>query len=497
MKKKIVYLVLLIITFGMLGCSDDEQDSNPPAAAPKYVFYFIGDGMGDAHKRVTELFFDKTGKTRLKMNEFPVSGSNRTDSADQVTTDTAASGTALATGSKTNNGIISKTLDGIDLITLVEAAESNQLKTGIISTTRLTHATPAAFAAHNDDVTNENQIADDLVDSGVDFLAGGGFQHFVKADNELGLASQRDMTQEPELNADLIEAFKANDYKVFLSEGSVDDFLIHKPASSGEEKVLALFSESHLPYRIDQKPESIGQAPQIFLPSLSQMVEKGVDTLMTNNDSGFFMVVCGGRIDDASRNNDIGSVIHEVVDFDDAIIKAYEFYEQYPDETLIVVTSGHETGGLALGSNTDLDIFVEYGFYSIEYMAEDYTNTEYEDVAEFKTAMGIDRFRFNGAFDNLTSDEIIETIDTAITNQDFNIVGRMVSMYTGGADRNGKNIDWSSYGNTSMQVPLSAIGIGSENFSGTLDNDQVARGLADLLSFDLTPPSTTTDGETE
>ena len=117
---------------------------------------------------------------------------NTTYSADTLITDSAAAGTALATGHKTNNGMIAQLPDGSNIKTLVELAEEKGMSTGIISTTRLTHATPASFASHNPDRNAENEIALDFSDSGVDFFAGGGYRHFLGKDSALGKSKRTD-----------------------------------------------------------------------------------------------------------------------------------------------------------------------------------------------------------------------------------------------------------------------------------------------------------------
>lgn len=146
-------------------------------AQAKYVFYFIGDGMGAGQRQITEEFkkgvLKKDGK--LLLNSLPFAGITTTYSADTLITDSAAAGTALATGHKTNNGYIAKDVNGNNLQTLLEMAQDKGMATGLVSTTRITHATPAVFAAHNLDRDDENGIAEDYVNSNVDYFAGGGY----------------------------------------------------------------------------------------------------------------------------------------------------------------------------------------------------------------------------------------------------------------------------------------------------------------------------------
>ena len=156
-------------------------------AQAKYVFYFIGDGMGAAQRQISEEYkkgvMKKDGK--LLLNSLPFSAITTTYSADTLITDSAAAGTALATGHKTNNGYIAKDAKGKNLKTLLEIAQDKGIATGLVTTTRITHATPAVFASHNIDRDDENGIAEDYVKSNVDYFAGGGYRHFAAKDGEL------------------------------------------------------------------------------------------------------------------------------------------------------------------------------------------------------------------------------------------------------------------------------------------------------------------------
>ena len=152
------------------------------AESPKYVIYMIGDGMGPAHRQVSEYYMQELKGDpgyRLAMNSMPVSGIITSHSASSLVTDSAAGGTALATGVKTTNGTIALTPDGKKLTSLITAAEKKGWATGIVSTTSITHATPAVFASNNESRGNETEIAVDFLDSGVDFFAGGGYRFFI------------------------------------------------------------------------------------------------------------------------------------------------------------------------------------------------------------------------------------------------------------------------------------------------------------------------------
>src|SRR6056297_2519087 len=169
----VVFVLVLTSFLGVYAQLDTKK-------APKYIFYFIGDGMGISQRKLADIYLDEKNNKNLIMNNFPVNSFIDTRSLNSYITDSAAAGTALATGYKTNNGMISVRPDSDKkLETIVELAENKGLSTGVISTTRLTHATPAVFTAHNKDRGKENEIAIDLLDSGVDFFYGGGLKHFI------------------------------------------------------------------------------------------------------------------------------------------------------------------------------------------------------------------------------------------------------------------------------------------------------------------------------
>ena len=301
-------------------------------AQAKYVFYFIGDGMGAGQRQISEEYkknvLKKDGK--LLLNSLPATAITTTYSADTLITDSAAAGTALATGHKTNNGYIAKDTKGNNLKTLLEIAQDKGMSTGLVTTTRITHATPAVFASHNIDRDDENGIAEDYVKSNVDYFAGGGYRHFAAKGGELS-SKRKD-------GRDLIKEFQDKGYKTFIGEKSTQDFEKWSPKAG--EKAFAAFRASHMPYTVDDIQET--------LPTLKEMTAKGIDLLSQDKD-GFFMMVEGGRIDHASHAQDAVGTIYDTLAFDDAIKAAYEFYEKHPQDTLIVVAADHETGGMGLG----------------------------------------------------------------------------------------------------------------------------------------------------
>ena len=305
---------------------------------PKYVFYLIGDGLGASQRQVAEYYLQhQTGSdSKLAMNTLPVAGINTTYSLDTLVTDSAAAGTALSSGVKTNNGYIAMTPDGTKTTTLIEAVQSLGYATGIVTSTRITHATPAAFATHNADRNDENGIAAEYVTSGVDFIAGGGIRNFLPSTYE---AADKDpmgstIKSKREDERDLLAEFTSAGYTVFAgAEGSTD---ISSYTPQAGDKVFAALTYSHMPYEIDRANADTD------LPSLSELTETAVSLLELDGE-GFMLMVEGGRIDHACHPNDIAATIYDTLEFDEVVKVALSFYNQHPEETLIIVVGDHET----------------------------------------------------------------------------------------------------------------------------------------------------------
>lgn len=287
------------------------------AQAPRNVILMVGDGMGFAQITMARLSLD--GKP-LKMDAMQFGGMAQTRSANAVVTDSAAAATALATGYKTNNGMISVLPDGTSVQTILEAAQKLKKATGLVTTTTITHATPAGFGSHVSSRGSEADIAPQYIEKKIDVLLGGGKQFFLpKSVTGSKRTDERDI---------LSEARKAGYTQL--------DSLAHL-RETRSNKLIGLFQMDAL---ATNPPE----------PSLAQMTTRAIETLSGDVD-GFFLLVEGGQIDWQCHDNNARGAIKQILDFDDAIGEALKFAAADKD-TLVIVTADHETGGLTLAGGT-------------------------------------------------------------------------------------------------------------------------------------------------
>ncbi|MBQ8673531.1 MAG: alkaline phosphatase [Bacteroides sp.] len=301
------------------------------AQQAKYVFYFIGDGMGVNQVNATEIYLaeqeGRIGTAPLQFASFPVMGVATTFSANSSVTDSAAAGTALATGHKTNNGSLGVDADKNSCMSIAERAKKAGRKVGVTTSVSVDHATPGAFYAHQPDRGWYYEIALDLPKAGFDFYAGAGFLRPEKNAKREAAPSIYPIIED----AGYTIARGIEEYKTKASQAGKMVLIQPEGRDNGS-----------LPYAIDRKEGDM---------TLAEITESAIDFLTKGKDKGFFLMVEGGKIDWAGHGNDAATLVEEVIDLDNAVKVAYEFYKKHPKETLIVVTADHETGGMGLGTN--------------------------------------------------------------------------------------------------------------------------------------------------
>lgn len=295
----------LLCVFLLLGCAGDKN-------YPDNIILFIGDGMGVAH-----ITAGKIAAGSLNLERFPFSGLVTTHSANRLITESAAAATALATGKKTNNRAVSVLPDGTPIKTLFEYAQDLGKSIGVVVTSLVTDATPAAFIAHADNRRKQPDIAEQIVNSGIDVLIGGGWVYFVPASRE---GSRR------KDDKNLLAALESR-MPVVLTDDEIS-------AHGDSEKLAALLAPKELPKAADRDY------------SLAQLARTAI-RILSKNPNGFVLMIEGSQIDLAGHDNDTQSLISEMLDFDAAIGASLDFARQQ-GRTLIVVTADHEAGGFAV-----------------------------------------------------------------------------------------------------------------------------------------------------
>jgi alkaline phosphatase len=293
------------------------------AAQAKNIILMIGDGMGPAHIQITWLYATRQLGKNLVMTEVMDNGRTAymvNDTADSTVTESAAAATQMATGVKVLAKSVGIGPDGKILKTILEMANEKGKATGLVTTSRITDATPAAFVAHVEHRSDEIRIANQLVKSNVNILFGGGKDFFIP-ESEKG---------------------KRKDEKNLLNEAKQNRYVVVETAEEMKkaqgEKILGLFNPGNMTFEIDRKGSTE--------PSLAEMTAKAFEVL-SKKEQGFFLMVEGGRIDHAAHHYDIGSVIFDTLAFDEAVKIAYDFQKANPD-TLLIITADHETGGLVV-----------------------------------------------------------------------------------------------------------------------------------------------------
>lgn len=450
------------------------------AQQAKYVFYFIGDGMGVNQVQGTELFQgEMKGEIAIEplcFTQFPVSTVATTFSATNGVTDSAAAGTALATGNKTKNGAIGVLKDLETPVNSVAVwAKNSGRKVGVATSVSVDHATPAAFYAHEAGRGSYYNIGADLYAAGFDFYAG---SDFMEPDNKEDKSAKNLYKMADEYGYSIARGY--NDYT--KKSAKADKMILFQSEEASSK------DRSAIPYAIDRTEKDL---------TLEEITRSAIDFLSKDLSKGFFLMVEGGKIDWACHSNDAATAFREVQDLDKAIRQAYEFYKQHPDETLIVVTADHETGGIVLGTGEyrlnlkalNNQKMSESGFTKVlNTLRKKYkNNVPWESV---KTALK-ENFGF---WDEIKLSEKQE--ERLVNVYEKTLKGQNAKMEKSEYARDealaaeAKRIvseialiGWTSGGHSAGYVPVFAIGAGAENFSGRLDNTQIPALIAKSAGY--------------
>lgn len=447
----LLLLLLLLPSVSAQEASSLRDAAPPEEVRPRNLILFIADGFGPATRTMA-----RAGKgERLHLDDILV-GSVGTTASNSLVTDSASSATAYSAGVKTYNGAIGVDAEGRALRTILEAAEERGMPTGLVSTARITHATPAAFSAHVANRGMEQQIADQQIEQGIDLILGGGRRFYLP--REAG-GSRRD-----ERNL-LDEAREAGYYVVRDRAG----FEVTRKLP-----LLGLFTDSHMSFELDRDPE--------LEPSLAEMTVRAIELLSeAAGENGFFLMVEAGRIDHAGHANDSAAHLRDTLAFDEALGAALAAARRMED-TLLVSVADHETGGLTLGRNIDNagmyrwdpDFVLGVGS-SIEAMGrrlgegaqplellEEAAGITAEDLTEEEAALLAQAL---GASERQRRTQLAQWMSRVLSRRAL----------TG----------WTTWGHTGVDIGLFAFGPGSERFRAHHENAAVGRMLADALGLEL------------
>ena len=464
--KFLKYIIIVTLLINLSSCTQKKENTQ----ASKYVFLFIGDGMGEAQVALTEAYLkalqDSIGFKKLNMSDFPVMGMAKTYAIDRLITGSAASGTALATGHKTSINTISMDSERKDsLLSIAYFAKRNKQKVGILSSVGINHATPAVFYAHQELRNQYYEIALQLPHYQFDVFGGGGIIEPKGKENK-------------EEDAE----------KVIINKGyqithSLQEF---QQLKSPKSKILIIAPDvlkgGEMPYAIDQKKEAL---------QLSDFTAKAIELL--DNPNGFFMMIEGGKIDWASHNNDAATMIGELIAFDNAIKRALDFYKKHPKETTIIITADHETGGLAMGweemhYESNLAILKnQKGSMEayIDSLEAKKNNLSFDEMLSFSC----DFFGIDAAFLNakdslkLKNDYLIFIEDKDKSKNTYAKHNALASDYLNILSHQA-GVAWTTHSHTATPVPVRAIGNKADIFSGFYENVDIPKKIALIMGIE-------------
>ena len=508
-------LTLALTTAALAGCAanaaaptDDQNTvaaatmSNETGKTPKYVFLFIGDGMSYPQIQSTSDYLGALndedywqaqpslddnqgaildGPEYLNFMNFEGVGTAVTYDSNSFAPDSASTATSIATGHKTYSGSINVDETGtVEYETIAEQLKAQKgYEIGVITSVNLNHATPAAFYAHQASRSSYYDIGLEMVESDFDYFAGGGLLDPT--------GSEGDQT-------DLYQLAQEAGYTVARTYAEAEAISADTDKAIIIEENLA--DDDAIPYELDRTED---------MWSLADYVEKGIEVL--DNDTGFFMMCEGGKIDWACHANDAGSSIHDTQALADAVQVAIDLAAEHPDETLILVTGDHETGGLTIGfAGTDYDTYLDllenqkisYAKFDSDYVASYKENkTPFEDVlSDIEELFGL---KAQGAADDklvLTEYEMEQlraayeksvngTAASQYEQEEYVLYGTYepLSVTITHIINNKSGISFTSYSHTGLPVAVLAEGVGAENFSGYYDNTQIYEKMADLLNI--------------
>lgn len=434
------------------------------AQTPKYIFYYIGDGMGMGPVMAAETY-NRTvlGNTRpLTMLQLPVVGWATTYSASSVITDSAAAGTALSTGTKTRNYMLGMNPDTTAVYSVAATLDSLGYGIGVVTSVAPDDATPAAFYAHVPNRSMYYEIGRQMADSGYEFVAGAGL---------------RGTLTDGKPN-DLLDSYAKNGVQIVRGPEQIADITA--------ERVLLLNPDGTPAGNIGYTIDSI--AGRLDLPLIARTC---LSHLERTSPDGFFMMVEGGNIDHALHANDGGAAIKEIINFDQALAMAFDFYKAHPTETLIIVTADHDTGGLAITghkglANIDFQKVSKEAFSNYcksilrsrmiyrwddmkQYLTDNFGFFTRIKLSEEETEELEEKFEKTFELRNSADQKTLYASFNEFAVEVFRIFNKAAGL------------GFTTTGHSGNPVPVFAVGIGADRIKGYTDNTDLPRVILDSV----------------
>ncbi len=475
MKKSLNILLLLAFAgMALVACGDCCKQSRP-----KYIFYFIGDGMSFNHVLGTEQYNAvKQGKSeieRLNFSTFETRNFVTNYSTSNPVTDSAAAGTALATGVKTANSYIGVDDRGTELRNLTDVASEEGYMVGLVTNVGINHATPSCFYGHSSDRFGFPKLVDDYIESPVAFIAGSTIMDMKSGPD--------DPRYEKVTTVQLAERIRKAGIALTLDV---------EEAAKTEGKRVALVANDkenrHVPYVIDRKGKEVH--------TLLNHSKAAIEYLSREAKDGFFLMIEGGKLDYAAHEQDAVTTFAEVNEFAQCVDLALAFAAEHPDETLIVVTADHETGGMSLGWDNyeiRMNALIKQRASAIEMtkIVQQMRSEGKRDWNDYKQAL-------SEGF-GLWSHVPVSAEDEKLLKDDFyNIFLKYGPMVDGLYNKSefmvydairilnkAASIDWTSLYHTGMYTPLYAKGVGECRFLECRDQTEIPKTIASLMGGEL------------
>ena len=466
--KRLISVLILLLT--LCSCAGKIGQESLPSAQPKYVFLFIGDGMAMPQVNAAEAYLgdvltEEIDVKRLSFTQFPVMGLMTTFSSDSSITDSASAATAMASGAKADSKVLNITPEGTLLTPFTYNFKQKGYRVGIVSSMPINHATPAGFYANAPSRHGGYEIGGQIHKSGFDYFGGGGLMNRFGAEND---------------QEDLYILLRNNGYTVAETKADI-------LALTGGNKAVAVNEILHytyeMPFEIDRADDDL---------SLADHSRKAIE--MLDNDMGFFLMVEGGKIDLACHSNDAATAIKDVLAFDKAVLEAIAFYHRHPNETLIIVTADHETGGLTIGNGatgymTYLEkLYAQKGSYMTfnNEVMKPYKEGNSVKESIFELDAEIKNF-FGFELGELGAEEMLELEKAYKSSIEGDRIGRRLyrgeplTMALLQIVSKKAGLGWTTRGHTALAVPIFAMGVQAASFSGYYDNTDIHHKIMALI----------------